>query len=135
MNATHPRTAVLLTACWLTLATSTLRAAPFTYQGQLTFDGVPVNESAAEFHFYLYDTPDSGIPLDNVVIYPVEVLNGLFTYLRAELTTTGLGLTGGGFNPWPGLILAAIVAGATFGTLFYLIRRTNRLTLASADAG
>ena len=60
------------------------------------------------------------------------VLNGLFTYLRGELTTTGLGLTGGGFNPWPGLILAAIVAVVTFGAVFYLIRRANRLTLAMA---
>jgi len=58
------------------------------------------------------------------------VLNGLFTFLRGELTTTRLSLTGGGFNPWPGLILAAIVAGATFSVLFYLIRRANRLTLA-----
>jgi len=64
-----------------------------------------------------------------------SVLNGLFTYLRGELTTTGLKLAGGGFNPWPGLILAAIVALATFGALFYLIRRANRLTLAGADKG
>ena len=63
------------------------------------------------------------------------VLNGVFTTLRGELTTTGLSLSGGGFNPWPGLILATIVAGATFGALFYLIRRANRLTLAGADAG
>jgi RsiW-degrading membrane proteinase PrsW (M82 family) len=61
------------------------------------------------------------------------VLNGLFTALRGELTTTALGLTGGGFNPWPGLVLATLVAGATFGVLFYLIRRANRLTLAGAD--
>ncbi len=60
-------------------------------------------------------------------------LNGLFTYLRGELTTTGLSLQGGGFNPWPGLILAAIVATATFSLLFYLMRRANRLTLAGAD--
>jgi len=62
------------------------------------------------------------------------VLNGLFTYLRGELTTTSLSLAGGGFNPWPGLILAAAVAGTTFGLLFFLIRRANRLTLAGADA-
>lgn len=61
------------------------------------------------------------------------VLNGLFTYLRGELTTTGLGLAGGGFNPWPGLFLAAAVAAVTFGVLFYLIRRVNRL--ARADVG
>jgi hypothetical protein len=59
----------------------------------------------------------------------------LFTYLRGELTTTGLDLTGGGFNPWPGLILAAIVAGGTFGALSTLIRRANRLTLSRGDAG
>jgi RsiW-degrading membrane proteinase PrsW (M82 family) len=62
-----------------------------------------------------------------------SALNGLFTYLRGELTTTGLSLAGGGFNPWPGLILAAIVALATFGALFYLIRRANRLTLARSE--
>lgn len=62
------------------------------------------------------------------------VLNGVFTVLRGELTTTGMSLTGGGFNPWPGLILAAIVASATFVLLYYLMRRANRLTLAGADA-
>jgi RsiW-degrading membrane proteinase PrsW (M82 family) len=59
-------------------------------------------------------------------------LNGLFTFLSGELTTTQLTLSGGGFNPWPGLILATVVAGATFGALFSLIRRANRLTLAGA---
>jgi len=62
------------------------------------------------------------------------LLNGLFTYLRGEITTTGLTLSGGGVNPWPGLILAALVAGATFALVFYLIRRANRLTLAGANA-
>ncbi len=62
------------------------------------------------------------------------LLNGLFTYVRGEITTTGLSLSGGGVNPWPGLILAALVAGATFALLFYLIRRANKLTLAGADA-
>jgi protease PrsW len=61
------------------------------------------------------------------------IANGLFTYLRGELTTTALRLTGGGFNPWPGLVLATVVALVTFGALFYLIRRANRLTLAGAD--
>ena len=45
------------------------------------------------------------------------VLNGVFTTLRGELTTTGLDLAGGGFNPWPGLVLAAIMAGVTFAVL------------------
>lgn len=61
------------------------------------------------------------------------VLNGLFTVLRGELTTTRLGLAGGGFTPWPGLILAAIVAGASSGVLFYLIRRANRLTMQMVE--
>jgi len=61
-------------------------------------------------------------------------LNGLFVYLRGEMTTTKLGLTGGGFNPWPGLILAAVFAAGAFGVLFYLIRRANQLTLTGADA-
>jgi RsiW-degrading membrane proteinase PrsW (M82 family) len=63
------------------------------------------------------------------------VLNGLFTTVRGELTTTALGLEGGGFNPWPGLVLAAIVAGLTLSALFYLLRRANRLTLAATEAG
>jgi RsiW-degrading membrane proteinase PrsW (M82 family) len=62
------------------------------------------------------------------------VLNGLFTTLRGELTTTALGLEGGGFNPWPGLALAAVVAGLTLAALFYLLRRANRLTLSGAEA-
>jgi protease PrsW len=62
------------------------------------------------------------------------LLNGLFTFLRGELTTTGLSLQGGGFNPWPGLILAAVVSGVTFGLVSYLMHRANRLTLARADA-
>jgi RsiW-degrading membrane proteinase PrsW (M82 family) len=63
------------------------------------------------------------------------VLNGLFAFLSGELTTTSLSLSGGGFNPWPGLILAAVVAAATFTVLNILIRRANRLTLAGAEAG
>ncbi|MCX7852970.1 MAG: PrsW family glutamic-type intramembrane protease [Caldilineales bacterium] len=53
-------------------------------------------------------------------------LNGLFIYLRGEVTTTAVGLQGGGYNPWPGLILAAVVAGVTFGVLFYLLSRLRR---------
>jgi RsiW-degrading membrane proteinase PrsW (M82 family) len=61
------------------------------------------------------------------------VLNGVFTTLHGELTTPALHLAGGGFNPWPGLALAAVVAGGTLGLLYYLMRRANRLTLAGAD--
>ncbi len=62
------------------------------------------------------------------------VLNGVFTTLRGELTTTTLELSGGGFNPWPGLLLATVMAAATFGVLFYLIRRANKATLSGVDA-
>lgn len=62
-------------------------------------------------------------------------LNGVFTTLRGELTTTALDLSGGGFNPWPGLLLATVVAAGTFGALFYLIRRANKLTLSGVDEG
>lgn len=54
------------------------------------------------------------------------VLDGLFTYFRGEVTTTAIGLMGGGYNPWPGLILGAVVALATFGALFYLMQRLRR---------
>jgi hypothetical protein len=42
-------------------------------------------------------------------------------------------LSGQTINPWLGLVLAIVVAGATFVALIYLIRRANRLTLAGAD--
>ncbi|MGC8874029.1 MAG: PrsW family intramembrane metalloprotease [Chloroflexia bacterium] len=60
------------------------------------------------------------------------VLDGLFTYLRGEVTTTRVGLQGGGYNPWPGLLLGTAVAALTFGVLFYLIRRLERQAEAAA---
>jgi len=54
------------------------------------------------------------------------VLDGLFTYLRGEITTTAVGLQGGGYNPWPGLVLGTVVAIATFAFLFYLIQRLQK---------
>jgi RsiW-degrading membrane proteinase PrsW (M82 family) len=61
------------------------------------------------------------------------ILNGVFTYVRGEITTTRLSLTGGGFNPWPGLMLAAGVALAVLLLLSLLIRRANQLTLSGVD--
>jgi len=63
------------------------------------------------------------------------ILNGIFTYVRGEITTTRLSLSGGGFNPWPGLILAAAVALAVLLLLGFMIRRANKITLSGADAG
>ena len=63
------------------------------------------------------------------------ILNGVFTFVRGEISTTRLSLAGGGFNPWPGLILAAVVAAVVLGLLSYLIRRANRITLSGVDAG
>jgi protease PrsW len=61
------------------------------------------------------------------------ILNGVFTYVRGEITTTRLSLTGGGFNPWPGLILAAGVALIVLMLLGLLIRRANKITLSGSD--
>lgn len=57
------------------------------------------------------------------------VLNGLFTWARGEVTQVGLNV-----NPWLGLSLATVVAGATFAVLWYLMRRANRITLSGVDA-
>ncbi len=56
------------------------------------------------------------------------VLNGLFTFVRGEITRVGLTV-----NPWNGLILATVVAALTFIALYYLMRRANKLTLAQAQ--
>jgi len=61
-------------------------------------------------------------------------LDGLFTYVRGEITTTAVGIQGGGYNPWPGLILGMLVAGLTFGVLFYVIRRLERQAPQTAAA-
>jgi RsiW-degrading membrane proteinase PrsW (M82 family) len=53
------------------------------------------------------------------------VLNGLFFFVRDLASVRGLQ-----FNPWNGLILAAAVALAILGMLFWLMRRANRATLA-----
>jgi RsiW-degrading membrane proteinase PrsW (M82 family) len=53
-------------------------------------------------------------------------LNGLFNYVRGEITTEGVRLQGGGSNTWLGLILATGVAAVTFAVLFFLVRRLRR---------
>jgi len=58
------------------------------------------------------------------------VLNGVFTYVRGEIVTAGLS-----YRPVNGLVLAAVVALATFAALYYLMRRANRLTLAAESTG
>ncbi len=57
------------------------------------------------------------------------VLNGLFNWAQGEVTQVGLGV-----NPWWGLLLATVVAAATFAVLWYLMRRANRITLSGVDA-
>jgi protease PrsW len=63
------------------------------------------------------------------------VLNGLFTVARGGITRMGSVLSQRTANPWYGLILAAVVAGATLAVLFYLIRRANRSTLSGSQGG
>jgi RsiW-degrading membrane proteinase PrsW (M82 family) len=55
------------------------------------------------------------------------VLNGVVSFLLQEVSVQGLQ-----FTPEYGLILAAVVAGATFAVLFVLVRRINARTLAGA---
>ncbi len=66
------------------------------------------------------------------------VINGLFAWLAGEITTSPLTISAtgasGGYNPWPALALAAVVALALLGLTFVLMRRANQLTLAGADA-
>ena len=69
------------------------------------------------------DEPAWWMPVGLIV---AAVLDGLFTYFRGELTTTAFSLTGGGYSPWPGLILGAVVAAITFSVLFLLIWRLRR---------
>jgi RsiW-degrading membrane proteinase PrsW (M82 family) len=53
------------------------------------------------------------------------VLNGVFIFVRDLASVRGLH-----FNPWNGLILATLVALSILGSLFLLMRRANRATLA-----
>ncbi len=55
------------------------------------------------------------------------VLNGIVSFLLQEVSMQGLQ-----FTPEYGLVLAAVVAAATFAVLFALIRRINAATLAGA---
>lgn len=63
------------------------------------------------------------------------VLNGVFAYLTGEVTRGGISLRGGGgYNPWPGLILAAVLAVAVFAALNVLIRLANRAPFGGASS-
>ena len=59
------------------------------------------------------------------------VLNGLFFWLRTEITQSTVTLTGGGSNPWYGLALASVMAGSTAAVLTWLIRRNIKSALAA----
>lgn len=59
------------------------------------------------------------------------VIEGLFSWLRGQVTAapiavTGAGVAQGGYNPWPGLILAAVLAAALLGAVFVLMRADIR---------
>jgi RsiW-degrading membrane proteinase PrsW (M82 family) len=62
------------------------------------------------------------------------ILNGLFIYFRTKVTTATIEMTAGsqGFTAWPSLILGIVVAGVTFGFLFFLIRRLQKQSPQSA---
>lgn len=58
------------------------------------------------------------------------VLNGVASF--ALRRSTGLGTFG--FNPWPGLVIAFVLAAVIFWTLFRTIRQQNAAVLATANA-
>jgi RsiW-degrading membrane proteinase PrsW (M82 family) len=62
------------------------------------------------------------------------VLNGIVTFLLGEVTTLTSTFRSSAPNHWLGLIVAAVVAGATFAALFAIIRRLNATTLARSRA-
>ncbi|MBN1484042.1 MAG: PrsW family intramembrane metalloprotease [Chloroflexia bacterium] len=54
------------------------------------------------------------------------ILNGLFRYFLGEITTTKVGLEGGGYNPVWGLIWGTVVAVVTTVVLYLMIRRLQQ---------
>jgi RsiW-degrading membrane proteinase PrsW (M82 family) len=60
-------------------------------------------------------------------------LNGVFHVLLGNLVRSGSALAGKTVNPWLGLLLASVVAGASLAVILGLMRRASRLTLAGAD--
>jgi RsiW-degrading membrane proteinase PrsW (M82 family) len=58
------------------------------------------------------------------------VLNGVATFALRRSTALGTF----GFNPWPGLVLAFILAAVVFWILFRMMRQQNAAVLASASA-
>jgi protease PrsW len=58
------------------------------------------------------------------------VANGLFYWLRGQITRGGISLSGSTGNSWFGLILAAVVAIAIMLSLVWLIRRNIKSALA-----
>ena len=59
------------------------------------------------------------------------IANGLFNWLRGQITRGGINLAGSTGNPWLGLLLAAVVAIAIMGLLVWLIRRNIKSALAT----
>ena len=72
-----------------------------------------------------------GIDTEVLETLPAAILNGIVSYALGEVTT----MFGFSFNPWYGLVVAVIVAGATFAALFAIIRRLNAATASAVAAG
>jgi len=58
------------------------------------------------------------------------VMNGLFSWLAGEVTTSPLTLgtdgASGGYTPWPALVMAAILSGVLLALTFALMQRASR---------
>lgn len=68
------------------------------------------------------------------------LINGAFTWLQSEVSRSALVLgaateTSAGFNPWPALMLSAVVAAGLSGIVFFLMRRAGEHPEASRVDG
>ena len=74
-----------------------------SYQGRLTTPaGAPVADGTYFIRFQIYDAPVGGTSLWNSNIQPVQVSNGLYTYLLGQDVPFPSGLFAGG-NRWLGI--------------------------------
>jgi len=61
------------------------------------------------------------------------VLNGVFFYVRDEVTRGSISVTGGAVNAWTGLALAAVLAAVTTLVVAWLVRRDLTAVLRRAE--
>jgi hypothetical protein len=73
------------------------------------------------------DFPFYFIPLGFIAS---TILNGLLLFASSAMNSSNLGISGTGFNPWPGLIVNLLVFGVVLLILNMLLQRHNAQTQA-----